>query len=238
MDQNWSAPDGPWRGDGIAIVGMAGRFPMARCVGEFWRNLLDGRDCISRLERDELIAEGVALSTIEHPRFVPAGAVLDDIELFDAAFFGISPREAESMDPQQRIFLEVVQHAFDDAGCDPERTPGRIGVYAGSRLSTYWLRLLDNHRFVAAMGWPQVAAGNDKDFLATQVSFRFNLRGPSVAVQAACSTSLLAVSLACDALVARRCDVAVAGGVSVDVPQRHGYIYQPSGIASPHGTCR
>src|SRR4029453_7609132 len=172
---SWSALDGPWHGEGIATVGMAGRFPMARSVNEFWQNLRAGRDCISRLERDELIAEGVALSTIEHKRFVPAGAVLDDIELFDAAFFGISPREAESMDPQQRFFLEVVQHALDDAGVDPAGAPAPTGVYAGCRLSGYCLRLMNNREFMGTVGWLQVAAGNDKDFLPTQASFRFNL---------------------------------------------------------------
>ena len=237
-NRTWSALDGPWHGDGIAIVGMAGRFPMARSVNEFWQNLRAGRDCISRLERDELIAEGVALSTIEHKRFVPAGAVLDDIELFDAAFFGISPREAESMDPQQRFFLEVVQHALDDAGIDPARAPGPIGIYAGCRLSGYWLRLMNNHEFMGTVGWHQVAAGNDKDFLPTQASFRFNLRGPSINVQSACSTSMLAVALGCDALVADRCRVAVAGAASIAVPHRTGYVYQPSGIASPDGACR
>src|SRR5262249_20116895 len=141
-DRNWSASNGPWKGDGIAIVGMAGRFPQADSVEAFWRNLLDGRDCISRFTRDELLAHGVSPETLQQEHFVPAGAVLDDIELFDAGFFGISPREAESMDPQQRLFLEVVQHAFDDAGLDPSRSRGLIGVYAGGRLSGYWLRLM------------------------------------------------------------------------------------------------
>ena len=133
MGVSWSAPDGPWKGDGIAIVGMAGRFPRARTIGEFWENLREGRDCISRFSEDELLATGVDPSTLANERFVPAGAVLDDIDLFDAAFFGISPREAESMDPQQRFFLEVVQHALDDAGIDPARAPGAIGVFAGAR---------------------------------------------------------------------------------------------------------
>jgi acyl transferase domain-containing protein len=234
----WSATDGPWRGAGIAIVGMAGRFPMADSVDAFWRNLLDGRDCISRFTREELLQEGVAPELVDHERYVRAGAVLEGIEFFDAAFFGISPREAESMDPQQRLFLEVVQHAFDDAALDPQRYSGRIAVYAGGRLSGYWLRLMKNAEFMAGLGWHQVAAGNDKDFLPTQASFRFDLRGPSVNVQAACSTSLLAVLLGCDALVNGRCDVALAGATSIAVPQRIGYTYQPSSIASSDGKCR
>lgn len=233
----WSAKDGPWRGAGVAVVGMAGRFPQARSVDELWRNLSEGRDCISRLTEDELRAEGVDDATRRHERFVPAGAVLEDIDLFDAELFKVGPREAESMDPQQRLLLEVVHEALDDAGVDPQRD-GRVGMYAGGRLSGYWLQLLHDPEFMSTMGWHQVAAGNDKDFLATQVSYRFDLHGPSVNVQAACSTSLLAVSLAADALVADHCDVAVAGGVSVAVPHRTGYLYQPGGIASPDGVCR
>lgn len=221
----------------VAIVGMAGRFPASRDVEEFWQNLRNGRDCISRLTTEELLRDGVEESLIRNERFVPAGGVLEDIDLFDAEFFGISPREAESMDPQQRIFLEVVLHALEDAGCDPDRI-NSIGVYAGSRLSGYWLRLLNKPDFMKSMGWHQVAAGNDKDFLATQTSFRFNLRGPSANVQAACSTSLLATALACDALMLRQCDVAVAGAASVAVPQKTGYVFQQSGIASPDGLCR
>jgi iturin family lipopeptide synthetase A len=222
----------------VAIVGLAGRFPQARSVEELWQNLCAGRDCISRLSTEELLADGVAPATLAHQRFVPAGAVLDDVELFDAAFFGISPREAESMDPQQRLFLEVVQHALDDAGLDPARVPGPVGMYAGCRLSGYWLRLLNNPEFMGTLGWHQVAAGNDKDFLPSQASFRFNLRGPSINVQSACSTSMLAVALGCDALMAGHCHVAVAGAASIAVPQRTGYVYQPSGIASPDGKCR
>ena len=236
--RKWSAPGGPWRGDGIAIVGIAGRFPQAKSVQEFWSNLCEGRDCITRLTDEDLQAGGVDPALIANDRFVRAGAVLDDIDLFDPGFFGISPREAESMDPQQRLFLEVVQHALDDAGVDPQRVAGTIGVYAGARLSGYWLRLMADPKFMATLGWHQVAAGNDKDFLPAQASFRFDLRGPSVNVQSACSTSMLALSLACDALVTGQCDVALAGAASIAVPHRTGYLYQPGGIASSDGVCR
>jgi acyl transferase domain-containing protein len=238
MDKQWSAADGPWRGDGVAIIGMAGRFPQARSVHDFWRNLREARDCISRLSREEMLRDGVSESVMSHERFVPAGGVLDDIELFDAEFFNISPREAESMDPQQRLFLEVMQHALDDAGLDPARAAGPIGVYAGCRLSGYWLRLMHNEEFMSTLGWHQVAAGNDKDFLPTQASFRFNLRGPSVNVQSACSTGMLAVALGCDALMSRQCHVAIAGAASIAVPHRTGYMHQPNSIASPDGKCR
>jgi acyl transferase domain-containing protein len=211
---------------------------LAATVDAYWENLRSGRDCIVALSDAELAQDGIDDTTRAHERFVAKGGVLDDIELFDAGFFGISPREAEAMDPQQRLFLETVQHAFDDAGLDPERVVGRIGVYAGCRLSGYWLRLLNDRQFMSTTGWHQVGAGNDKDFLPAQTSFRFDLRGPSVNVQAACATSLLATALACDALTAGDCDVAVAGGASVAVPHRTGYVYQPSGIASSDGTCR
>ena len=237
-DAHWSAGHGPWRGDGIAIVGMAGRFPKARSIAEFWANLCDGRDCITQFTEQEMLADGIDPALLAHERYVAAGAVLDDIDAFDATFFGISPREAESMDPQQRLFLEVVQHALDDAGIDPARPPGPIGVYAGARLSGYWLRLMANQPFMAALGWHQVATGNDKDFLPSQISFRFDLRGPSINVQSACSTSMLALSLACDALIARQCRVAIAGAASIAVPHRTGYLYQPGGIASSDGVCR
>jgi acyl transferase domain-containing protein/acyl carrier protein len=217
---------------------MAGRFPGARNVAEFWQNLREGRDSIRTFSQEELLEEGVDESMLRQANFVPAGGVLEEIEWFDAAFFGMSPREAESMDPQQRILLETVQHALDDAGCDPERSPGPVAVFAGCRLSGYWMRLLQNSQLMAALGWHQVAAGNDKDFLATQISYRFNLRGPSVNVQSACATSLLAISLACDSLISGQCDVAIAGGASVAVPHRIGYMYYPSGIASPDGHCR
>ena len=222
----------------MAIIGMAGRFPLAANVHVFWENLRSGRDCIATLSDAELAQEGIDEKTRTHDRFVAKGGVLEDIELFDAAFFGISPREAEAMDPQQRLFLETVQDAFDDAGLDPRRVAGGIGVFAGCRLSGYWLRLLNDREFMSTTGWHQVGAGNDKDFLPAQTSFRFDLRGPSVNVQAACATSLLATALACDTLASGDCDVAVAGGASIAVPHRTGYMYQPSGIASPDGVCR
>src|SRR5262249_49532142 len=146
--ESYSARSGPWHGEAIAIVGMAGRFPEADDVDEFWTNLLAGRNCIRRLTAAEMLQEGVTESVLPERNFVPGGGVLKDIEWFDAGFFGISPREAESKDPQQRILLEVVEHALEDADLDPERIGRRIGVYAGCRLSGYWMRLLQDHRFI------------------------------------------------------------------------------------------
>jgi acyl transferase domain-containing protein len=183
------------------------------------------------------------------PRYVPAAGALDDIEVFDAQFFGYSPAEAELLDPQGRIFLECAHEALEEAGHDPDRFRGRIGVYGGASLSGYLWSLLaarpaaDNSGAegprdpVAARGLP-VLLGNDKDYLAARVSYKLGLRGPSITVQTACSTSLVAVQLACAALAAGACDLALAGGVSVAVPHRHGYLFEPDGILSPDGHCR
>ncbi len=224
---------------GIAVVGMSGRFPGAPNVEAFWRNLRDGVCSISFFSPAELAAAGVSAAEVADPRYVPAAGVLDGAELFDAALFGLTPREAEVMDPQQRVFLECAWAALEDAGCDPQRHPGWVGVYAGSALGTYlWMNVARSPEALAAVGGFQAMISNDKDYLATQVSYRLNLRGPSVAVQTACSTSLVAVHLACQGLVSGECDLALAGGVSVGLPERRGYLYQEKGIASPDGFCR
>jgi acyl transferase domain-containing protein/acyl carrier protein len=222
----------------IAIIGMSGRFPGARNIDEFWRNLRDGVESISAFSPAELEASGTNPSVFENPAYVPAGSVLEDIDLFDAAFFGFSPREAESLDPQQRIFLETAWHALEDAGYEPESYPGVIGVYAGCSASTYLDHLQSNPDFLALLGYLQVYIGNEKDYLATRVSYKLNLRGPSFNVQTACSTSLLAVAVASDALLSRQCDMALAGGVCIRVPQKAGYYFEPGGIFSPDGHCR
>jgi len=224
--------------DDIAIIGMSGRFPGARNLDEFWSNVRDGVQSISSFSASELAESGIDASVLENPAYVPAGSVLSDIELFDAAFFGFSPREAESLDPQQRIFLETSWHALEDAGYEPESYPGPIGVYAGCAISSYLDHLHSNPEFLALLGYLQVYIGNEKDYLATRVSYKLNLRGPSFNVQTACSTSLLAVAVASDALVSRQCDMALAGGVCVRVPQKAGYYFEPGGIFSPDGHCR
>jgi acyl transferase domain-containing protein/alpha-ketoglutarate-dependent taurine dioxygenase/acyl carrier protein len=224
--------------DGVAIVGLACRFPGARNADEFWRNLAAGVESVTVFSDEELLAAGVDAEVLRDPGYVKAAPVLQDIDLFDAGLFGYSPREAELMDPQQRIFLECAWEALENAGYDSETCRERIGVYAGVRLDTYWLGLYDGREAVHAPDALQALIGNDKDYLATQVSYRLNLRGPSIGVQTACSTALVAVSLASQGLLGYQCDLALAGGVTVRVPQTSGYFYRAGGIASPDGHCR
>ncbi|WP_434419163.1 type I polyketide synthase [Nannocystis pusilla] len=223
----------------IAIVGMAGRFPGAPDLDTFWRNLRDGVESVARLGDDDLRAAGVDPALAARPEYVRARPVLGDIESFDAGFFGVSAREAELMDPQQRLFLECAWEALEDAGCDPSRFDGSIGVYAGSTMSTYYAENLRGAP--AAQGWPgwfQAFMGNDKDYLATRLAYLLDLRGPCVAVQTACSTSLVAVHLASTALLDRECDLALAGGVTIRLPHRAGYLYEPGALFAPDGRCR
>ncbi|BCY09671.1 SDR family NAD(P)-dependent oxidoreductase [Actinoplanes sp. L3-i22] len=222
----------------IAIVGMSGRFPGAEDVDEFWANVRDGVESISFFTPDQLAAAGTDPAVLRNPDFVAAGSVLTGIDLFDADFFGYSPREAESLDPQQRLFLETCWHALENAGYDSETYPGLVGVYAGCAMSTYLYLLQSNPEFMALLGYLQVHIGNDKDYLTTHVSYKLDLRGPSFNIQTACSTSLLAVAVAADHLVTGQCDMALAGGVCVRIPQEAGYYFEPGGIYSPDGHCR
>jgi amino acid adenylation domain-containing protein len=225
--------------EAVAVVGMAGRFPGAADLETFWDNLREGRESIRFFADEELIAAGVDPRTLARPDYVKARGVLDGVELFDAPFFDLTPREAELTDPQHRLFLECAWHALEDAGCDPSRFPGAIGVYAGVSANMYLLRnVLANPEALLAGGGNQAMLGGDKDFLATRVSYKLDLRGPSFTVQTACSTSLVAVHLACRALLGHECEVALAGGVSATVPQTTGYFYQEGGIGSPDGHCR
>jgi acyl transferase domain-containing protein len=224
--------------DGIAIIGMSGRFPGARNLSEFWNNLRNGVESISFFSDAELASSGVDLRITQHPDFVNAGGILDDVELFDASFFGINPKEAETLDPQQRLLLECAWHAMEDAGYDPDRCRGPIGVYAGSAMSTYLFHLLAKPGHRELVGDFLVFTGNDKDFLTTRVSYKLNLRGPSIAVQTACSTSLVAIAMACDSLVTHQCDMALAGGVAIRVPQKAGYVFQEGQILSRDGHTR
>jgi non-ribosomal peptide synthase protein (TIGR01720 family) len=223
---------------GVAVIGMSGRFPGAKSVDAFWQNLRDGVDAIAFFSDAEVVASGVAPETLRNPDYVKAGAVLKDPEWFDAAFFGVSPREAEIMDPQQRIFLECAWEALEHAGYDSEIYAGRIGVYAGVSLNTYALNLYSRGNRDETTSNFQALLANDKDFLATRVSYKLGLTGPSIGVQTACSTSLVAIHLACQNLLYGECDIALAGGASVKFPQKAGYLYQEGGILSPDGRCR
>lgn len=223
----------------IAIIGMSGRFPGANSVEQFWQNVTGGVKSIRFFSDEELLAAGVDSALLAQPHYVKAGAPLEDADRFDAAFFKYSPREAEITDPQHRVFLECAWHALEDAGYDPETYPDLIGVFAGSALSTYLLHnLLPNGEMMDLIGSMQAAIGNDKDSLASIVSYKFNLRGPAIAVQTFCSTSLVAAHLACQSLLNYECDIALAGGVAISVPQTAGYLYEEGGILSPDGECR
>jgi acyl transferase domain-containing protein len=224
--------------DGIAIVGMAGRFPGAHNLEQFWHNLKNGVESISVFSEEELQAAGVDAAMMKIPGFVNAGSVLDDVDLFDGTFFGFSPRDAETTDPQQRLFLECAWEGLENAGYCPDTYPGLISIFGGSDQSTYIYQIYANSERLATLDLGMVGIGNDKDYLTTLVSYKLNLRGPSVAVQTACSTSLVAVCLACQTLWSYQCDMALAGGVAVNVPQKKGYFYQPGGIVSPDGHCR
>ncbi len=221
----------------VAIVGLSGRFPGAPSVERFWDNLCSGLSSIARFSDEELAAAGVSPEQRRDPRYVPAGGVLDGVELFDAGFFGYNPREAELLDPQQRLFLECAWEALENAGYDSQRVPGPVGVFASLGFSRYLGQILANGD-PAAVGGLQLLLGNDKDFLATRVSYKLDLAGPSMTVQTACSSSLVAVHLACQNLRLGACDMALAGGVSIALPQGSGYLYEEGGIASPDGFCR
>ncbi|HEX6291106.1 MAG TPA: amino acid adenylation domain-containing protein [Herpetosiphonaceae bacterium] len=233
------APIAPIADTAIAIVGMSGRFPGARDVERFWQNLCAGSESITFFTDDELLAAGIDPALLSHPDYVKAGAILDDIELFDAGFFGYSPREAAIMDPQHRVFLECAWEALERAGYNPDAYEGGIGVFAGVSTNSYLLfNLYANRDLLESVGGFQTMLLNEKDHLTTRVSYKLNLRGPSVNLQTACSTSLVATVIACQQLLLRQCDMALAGGVSINVPHTAGYRYQPGGIQSPDGHCR
>src|SRR3954468_15889868 len=223
----------------ITIVGMAGRFPGAANVEEYWRNLAAGVESIRFFAPEELEGSVTGQPDLTDPSFVRAGGVLDGAEDFDAPFFDFNPRDAEITDPQQRVFLECCWEALERAGYDPETFAGAVGVFAGAGMNTYFLNnVLAHPEVFRALAPHQILIGVDKDYLAPRVSYKLNLKGPSVTVQTACSTSLVAVHLACQSLQDYQSDLALAGGVAVRVPQRSGYRYQEGGIASPDGHCR
>ncbi|MEM8529466.1 MAG: SDR family NAD(P)-dependent oxidoreductase [Chloroflexota bacterium] len=223
----------------IAIIGMAGRFPGASDVETFWENIKNGIESITFFTDDALREAGVPQELLALPEYIKARGVLAEADLFDASFFGYSAREAEIVDPQHRLFLETSWHALEHAGYDAQRYDGHISVYAGVGQGSYLLNnIISNPSVLQTFGMMQVSHGNDKDFLATQVSYKLNLRGPSLAVQTACSTSLVAVHLACQSLLCGESDMAMAGGVTIMFPQETGYPYQEGGVLSPDGHCR
>jgi len=232
--------------EGIAIVGMSGRFPGANSVELFWHNLMQGVDSVCTFREDELEYSVATNDAIEQgQKFIRARGVLDGVDMFDAEFFGMYPKEVQMIDPQHRLFLECAWEALESAGHASESYPGQIGVYAGLAMNTYFLHNICVNRAFAAdfsanyqVGNYQTMLGNDKDFLPTRVSYKLNLRGPSMTVQSACSTSLVAICQACTGLLTYQCDMALAGGVSITFPQKRDYRYQEESLASADGKCR
>src|SRR3984893_14295829 len=226
--------------EGIAIVGMSGRFPGAESVEEFWANLVAGRESISFFNDEDLAASGLDVAELKRRgQYVAARGVLKDADCFDAAFFGVNPKEAEVMDPQQRVFLEACWAALERAGYAPDKMPGSVGVFAGASTNTYVHHALQPRPQLMELVGPDVIMfGNDKDYLTTRVAYKFGLKGPAVNVSTACSTSLVAVGQACQSLLTYQCDVALAGGVAVRVPQQRGHYYDEGNIGSPDGHTR
>lgn len=223
----------------IAIIGMTCRFPKAKNTDEFWQNLRDGVESVSFFTSEELEAQGIDSVLLNDPNYVKANAVLEDLDLFDASFFDLTPREAEVTDPQHRLFLECAAEVLESSGYNPDTYVGKIGVYAGAGMSSYLLHnLLSNPDISQTVSSFQLLMGSNKDFMPTRVSYKLNLKGPSVNVSTACSTSLVAVHIACQSLLDYHSDMALAGGVGIQVPQKQGYLYQESGISSPDGHCR
>ncbi len=225
--------------EGVAIIGMAGRFPGADNVTEFWENLKNGKCSIVKYSDEELINAGVDKQVLGNPNYVKAGSHIVGIDLFDAAFFGYTPREAECMDPQHRLFLECAWETFELAGYNPETYKGLIGVFGGCGTAGYLSKnLVFNPDLAETIGDFQIMLGNDNDYFTSRVSYKFNLSGPSINVQTACSTSLVAICMGYQNLITYQCDMALCGGASLKMPARHGYMYKEGFIFSPDGVCR
>lgn len=222
----------------IAVIGMSGRFPGAAGINEFWHNLRDGIESIRRFTDDELSAMGVPPKTYNDPNFVKALPILDDVDKFDAPFFGYSPREAETIDPQHRIFLECAWNALEDAGYNPEKYQARIGIFGSAGPNYYGGNYIAKRGDVTGAETYQLELGNENDYLATRAAYKMNLKGPAMTIQTACSSSLVATHIACQNLLSNQCDIALAGGVSINVRMKGGYLYQEGLIPSPDGHCR
>lgn len=223
----------------IAIIGMSGRFPGAADISVFWKNILNGEESITTFSDDELKRFGVPEALINNPKYIKRSPVLDGSDKFDAGFFSYTPREAEKIDPQQRIFLECAWDVFEDAGYIPDQYKGPVSVFAGCGMNNYLLKnVLARPELMESILNFQTFIGNDKDFLSTRVSYKLGLKGPSITVQSACSTSLVAIQLACQSLLAHQSDLAIGGGVSLQTPRLKGYLHTEGEIFSVDGHCR
>ena len=235
-----SEAEDDWTGSEIAIVGVSCRFAGAHDAEELWANLRAGVESIVRYDDAALLSAGVEPAVLANPNYVKAGGQLPDVDGFDAGFFGFGPKDAAITDPQHRHMLECAWEALEDAGHPPARFPGAIGVFVGCGMNGYFIyNLLRNPEIVASTGTFLLRhTGNDRDFLPTTVSYKLNLTGPSVAIQTACSTSLVAIHVACQSLLSRECDLALGGGVTIVVPPGRGYMYNENEPLSPDGHCR
>ena len=222
----------------IAVIGMACRFPGAVNTDQYWENIRDGVESIRCFTSNELDEMGVPPEIYNAPNFVRAAPVIDDIDKFDASFFGYSPREAEIIDPQQRIFLECAWTALENAGYDPGLYQGRIGVFGGAGSNYYRKYFFSKTDNLSVAQLYETELGNENDYLATRVAYKLGLRGPALTIQTACSTSLVAAHIACQNLLSHQCDMALAGGVSINVLMKGGYFYEEGMIPSPDGHCR
>ena len=225
--------------NGIAIIGMSVRFPKANTIEQYWDNLIEGRDCIDTFTIEDVSKAGVSETTISNPHYIRRGGRISNPEFFDASFFGYTPREASLLDPQQRIFLKCGWEAIESAGYDVSRLESIVGVFAGCGMNHYLLQnIIANAGSTESVNEIQMVIGNDKDFLTSRLSYKLNLRGPSLDIQSACSTSLVAVHVACQNLLTYQCDVALAGGVFLQIPWWQGYKLTDGDIRSSDGICR
>ncbi len=222
----------------VAIIGMACRLPGAKNIYEYWKNLLDGVETLTTFTDEELIASGVSPEVFSQSNYIRNRGIIDGAEFFDAEFFGYTPREAELMDPQQRIFLECAWHALEDAGCDPYNTRERIGVFGGTGTPLHLIETMGNPWVKKNASGASIVTSNDKDYVTTRVSYKLNLSGPSVNVQCACSTSLVAVVTGINSLMNYQSDMIISGGATIEIPERQGYLYQAGGMESADGHCR
>ena len=220
----------------IAIIGMSCRFPGANDPDTFWNNLANGIESISHFTDEELKQSGIPDSLINNPNYVKAAPIIDEPGMFDAKFFEFTPMEAKNMDPQHRILLECAHQGLEHSGYNSEKFKGRISVFTGSAMNTYFINNILRAKFVNE--YIPTLIGNDKDFLSTRISYKLNLTGPSINVQTACSTSLVAVHLACQSLITEESDMAIAGAVSIKAPHKAGYICDGGGIVSPDAHVR
>jgi acyl transferase domain-containing protein/thioesterase domain-containing protein len=230
----------------IAVIGIAGRFPGANNVDEFWKNLLDGKDSITHFTDDQLAANVKNYDLLkDNPDYIKARGILENIDMFDAAFFGINPNEAKTTDPQHRVWKETVWEALENAACNPFEFKGSIGVFTGTAPNTYLHNHIlkseaerDKFNSTYSMEAFQLLINNNPGFLPTKTAYKFNLRGPAINVQTACSTSLVAIAQACQSLFCFESDICIAGGICIDLPQESGYLYQKGAITSSDGFCR